>query len=224
MANCAHCHYPGGPGLGNYDARIYRLLSTVNILNGSLINNLGNTANRVIVPGSLANSVMYTRMSSTDPAIRMPDQGSVVPDQQALAVFRQWIDGELQGFQTFAEWQTNYFGGTNVPNGNASGDFDGDGAKNFLEYLTESNPTNALDSWQGVGIERGTNSVNIVIPQIANRGFEVQWTTNLQATSLWRFLDVPENVPQYSVSNRTHRVPDAVGANPKFYRVRVYDH
>jgi hypothetical protein len=130
----------------------------------------------------------------------------------------------LQGFQTFAEWQTNYFGGTNVPNGNASGDFDGDGAKNFLEYLTESNPTNALDSWQGVGIERGTNSVNIVIPQIANRGFEVQWTTNLQATSLWRFLDVPENVPQYSVSNRTHRVPDAVGANPKFYRVRVYDH
>ncbi len=223
MANCAHCHYPNGPGLGSFDARIYRALSSVGIVDGALLDNLGNPSNRVISPGSIANSVMHQRMASETPGFRMPFMGSVVPDTQALAVFGDWIANELQGFQTFADWQLVHFGGTNAPNGGAQADFDGDGAKNLLEYLTETDPTDPADAW-GIGIERSGNNVNVVIPQVANRGFEVQWSTNLMSTSVWRFLNVPENCPQFSTSNRTHRVPDAVGADPKFYRVRVYEH
>ena len=221
-ANCAHCHYPLGPGIGNFDARIYPALSSQRIIDGLLVNNLGNPSNRAVAPGSVALSVIYQRMASTDPAFRMPMMGSVVPDTQALSVFQDWIENELQGFQSFPAWQVSHFGATNAANAGAMEDFDGDGARNLLEYYTETDPKNAADAWR-IGSARSGNNVEVVIPQIANRGFEVVWSTNLMSTN-WRFLNVPENRPHFSVSNRTHRVPDAVGPTPTYYRVRVHEH
>jgi hypothetical protein len=77
-ANCVQCHQPGGAGLGNWDARITTPLSSAGIIDGALVNNLGNPQNRVIKPGSLTNSMIHLR-TSTLGASRMPPLGSTVP-------------------------------------------------------------------------------------------------------------------------------------------------
>ena len=221
MANCAHCHAPGGAGVGNFNARIYQTLPTQGLIDGSLVNNLGDPTNRVIRRGSVAHSVLYTRMAATD-NLRMPFLGSAVPDQQALDVFEDWIL-ELANYSTFAEWQVRYFGASNAPSAAATADPDGDGARNQLEYFTGTNPTNALDFWS-IGIERGGGQVSIVYTQKPNYGFEVQWTTNILNPAFWRLLNVSANRPHISGQTQIRSVPDAVEpVLMKNYRVRVFE-
>jgi mono/diheme cytochrome c family protein len=91
--NCANCHFPGGPVPAAFDARLSRPLAEAGlIIHGALVNNLGNTNNRVIVPGLLTNSALYLR-ASTRGSIKMPPLGSTVVDTQGMAVVAAWITG-----------------------------------------------------------------------------------------------------------------------------------
>jgi glucose/arabinose dehydrogenase len=222
MANCAHCHYPAGPGLGNFNARIYVASSAQGIIDGTLQNNLGDPLNRVIRSGSVTNSVMHTRMASDVEGFRMPLLGSLLPDQQALQVLRDWIQ-DLTNYLTFTAWQTNHFGATNIPNALATADPDGDGARNQLEYFTGTDPNNASDAWN-IGIQQAGTGVSIVYTQKPNYGFEVQWTPHLTNASGWRPLSVDENRPNFSGQEKIRSVPDTTGSAPmKAYRVRVFE-
>ena len=222
MANCAHCHFPGGSGLGNFNARIYQPLSTQNIVDGSLRNDLGDPLNRVIRPGSIFNSMAYLRMEDTVEGFRMPMLDSRIPDQQALALFREWIL-DLPNTPTFAAWQVTHFGATNAPNAGGSADPDSDGARNQLEYFTGTDPNNAADSWS-INIHRAGTNVSIVYTQAPNYGFEVHWTTNITSPSAWRALNTSENRPNYSGQEQVRTVLDPVENVPqKSYRVRVFE-
>jgi hypothetical protein len=222
MANCAPCHFPGGVAPGRFDARSYPPLSVANLVNGTLNNTLGDPANRVVVPGSLSHSMLLTRMAIRG-TWQMPPLASSVPDTQGLALLSRWITNDLVGYESFAEWQGRFFGSTNAPEAAAGADPDGDRGLNTLEYLTGTNPTNALEAWS-IGVERSGGTVEVVYPRLANRGFEVRWSTNLFSTSSWQFLNVPENRPFFAASNATARVPDALtNGPPRYYRVRVYE-
>src|SRR6185436_13558211 len=63
-ANCAQCHQPGGLAVGTWDARASTPLVQSGLINGTLLNNLGNPDNRVIKPGSLDLSVLLRRISA----------------------------------------------------------------------------------------------------------------------------------------------------------------
>ncbi|MEO7299608.1 MAG: PQQ-dependent sugar dehydrogenase [Verrucomicrobiota bacterium] len=219
-ANCAQCHQPGGSALGNWDARIFNPLSVSGIVNGSLVNNLGDTNNRVIVPNDLAHSILLTRIS-TNGIGRMPPLASSLIDTQAVNLVRSWITNGLAGYQTFAQWQLANFGSTNGALTGASEDFDGDASVNSQEYLLGTSPTNALNFWN-ISAVSANGFAEIQFEQIANRGFEVQVTTNLQPT-IWSPLDVPGNRPLFSATNFPAAVPDLIDSNSKFYRVRVFE-
>ncbi|HKQ40257.1 MAG TPA: PQQ-dependent sugar dehydrogenase [Verrucomicrobiae bacterium] len=220
MANCAHCHYPTTTN-GNFNARIYQPLSTEGIIDGTLRNILGDPANRVIRRGSVANSMIHTRLASTT-GTRMPPLDTQLVDQQAVDVFRDWIQ-ELANYSTFPEWQIANFGSTNAPNALATADPDGDGARNQLEYYTGTNPNDPLDAW-GIGIQRGQGQVSITYTQTPNYGFEVQWTTNILNPAFWRLLNTPENRPNFSGQTQLRTVPDAIEpVRMKNYRVRVFE-
>ena len=49
----------------------------IGLINGSLLNNLGDANNRVLVPGNTNNSVMLTRLAQNN-ALRMPPSASSV--------------------------------------------------------------------------------------------------------------------------------------------------
>ena len=222
MANCGYCHQPGG-GAGGFDARIYRSLSDIGIVDGALTNTMGNASNRVVRPGSLDHSMILNRISRLD-NFRMPPEATTTLDTQAIALVSHWITNDLPAYRSFARWQIDYFGATNIPNALASADPDSDRASNGLEWLTGTDPTNSLAFWPGLDAQLSGTALNLSYARIANRGFEIQQNTNLTNTAGWRFLDVPGNKPFFAATNEPATVSDQTTNGPaKFYRVRVYE-
>jgi glucose/arabinose dehydrogenase len=95
-ANCAQCHQPGGTGLGAWNGNITNFTTAAGLIHGALVNNLGNSNARVIVPGSLSNSMLLTRMSIRG-AGQMPPLATSLLDNDAIALFRAWITNDIAG-------------------------------------------------------------------------------------------------------------------------------
>ena len=100
-ANCAHCHQPNGPGLGNWNANITNFTVNAGLIDGPLGNNGGNTNARVVAPGSLTNSMLLSRISVRGPG-QMPPLASSVLDAQAINLLSRWITNDLAGGWTNA--------------------------------------------------------------------------------------------------------------------------
>ncbi len=90
-ANCVQCHQPGGPSLGNWDARFTVDLNTANLINGELVDNGGDPSNKVIVPGDLAHSMLLQRISIRG-SQQMPPIGSNEIDANGIQLLADWIN------------------------------------------------------------------------------------------------------------------------------------
>ncbi len=97
-ANCSYCHQPGGTGHGNWDGRLHTDWAAAGIINGSLISSLGNANSRVIRPGNLTDSMIYSRISALG-ARHMPPLGTSVLDTNSIAMVGDWILSGLVGAQ-----------------------------------------------------------------------------------------------------------------------------
>src|ERR1041385_4397774 len=151
----------------------------------------------------------------------MPPIATDVPDIQAINLVHDWIVNDLPTYQTFADWQQAMFGSTTDPTAAAKADPDQDGAPNLLEFLTGGNPRQAGDAWR-VKIQFVGGVVQISYPQKANRLFQVEAANTAAWPLQWQPLDVVENRPLVSATDRTavvHDVPDPHVA--KLYRVSV---
>jgi uncharacterized repeat protein (TIGR03806 family) len=221
-ANCVQCHQAGGAALGQFDCRLSTPLSASGLVNGALVNTLGDSNNRVIKPGSPEESVLLTRIANLGPN-HMPPLATSVLNQEAIDLVKAWISGSATHYQSFSDWQQLHFGSTNAPGSGPKDDPDGDGASNELEYLTGTNPMLASESW-GIGFAATDQSAEIGFTRVANRGFEVQWTTNIFAGKSWQPLDVPANAPVFAITNSEVVVQDPMtNAAAKYYRVRVFE-
>jgi len=88
-ANCAHCHRPLG-ARANFDARFDTPLVDQNIVSGPVNDPLGIQGAREVAPGSLAQSIMFLRLS-TNSSIKMPPLARNVVDSNAVPVLADWI-------------------------------------------------------------------------------------------------------------------------------------
>ena len=220
QVNCAQCHFPGGPVPAAFDARLIRPLAEAGLIHGALANNLGNTNNRVIVPGLLTNSVLYQR-ANTRGSIKMPPLGSTVVDTQGMAVVAAWITGHLTNYLTFADWQIQHFGSTTAELAQAEADADVDGTDNQTEYLLGLIPTNDTSAWFIGGLVSTSGQPGVTYERIAHRGFDVQASTNLLDPAAWRSLDTPANQAFYGATNEWVIVEDPATNEASYYRVRI---
>lgn len=88
--NCAPCHRPGGTGGGQFDARLETPTFLTRLVNGPLNDSHGDAANRVIVPGDPAHSVLLQRLSVRGPA-QMPPLASNTVDEAGAELLGDWI-------------------------------------------------------------------------------------------------------------------------------------
>ena len=94
-ANCAHCHNEHGPGFTsgmflnideNRPERLGIGKPPVAAGRGS------GKAKYGIVPGKPDQSILYYRMESTDPGVRMPELGRSTTHKEGLALIKTWIE------------------------------------------------------------------------------------------------------------------------------------
>jgi hypothetical protein len=215
-ANCANCHNPEGVERARWDGRLITKLSEMNVINGELLDPWGDSSNRVVVPGIPEQSVLWLRMSTRETG-HMPPLGTTIVDDQALALIEGWIREDLKDFKSFEDWIATF----DVSAVGREEDADGDGASNYLEYLTGTDPEDPIDAFS-ITIKREIGRAVIEFPQAANRGFEV----NMAETPFdsWSVLDLPSNAPFFSATNRVRGVAFPMGTNQSsFYRVRVFE-
>ena len=60
--NCVQCHQAGGAGQATWDARAWLSLDETALINGTAYNNGGNPANKLIIPGDAAHSIVLQRI------------------------------------------------------------------------------------------------------------------------------------------------------------------
>jgi len=93
--NCAICHQPGGPVPGDQDMRYDPLLGDMNLIGVAPGGNgFGLIAPERIKAGVPEESVLWHRMQSDDPAVRMA-RGTLIADATAVALFEDWIRFDL---------------------------------------------------------------------------------------------------------------------------------
>ncbi|HZV36384.1 MAG TPA: chitobiase/beta-hexosaminidase C-terminal domain-containing protein, partial [Verrucomicrobiae bacterium] len=90
-ANCAQCHQPGGTG-PTFDARYETPLANQSITNFPAQYSLGVDNACVIKPDDIWRSMIYQRMNSTNPAIKMPTLARNLIDSNAVQVIASWIN------------------------------------------------------------------------------------------------------------------------------------
>lgn len=218
--NCGPCHQPGGGAHAQFDTRLTTSLRDSGIVGGRLFEQGGHPENRVIKPGSVEQSMLLTRMSEPGPR-HMPPIGSTVVDHEAIRLIRDWVLQDLPESQTYPDWQRSFFGSTAAEEAAGAADPDGDGASNYLEYLTDRDPLRAEEVWR-IGVHRDQLGVQILFPRIANRIFQVQWSDSFSAPISWHPLDVWENRPMPAISNQAGIVRDpGTNSTTRFYRVTV---
>ena len=89
-ANCAQCHQPGGTG-ATFDARYDTPLASQDITNYPAQFSLGVDNACVIKADDIWRSMIYQRMNTTDPAIKMPPLARNLVDINAVQVISNWI-------------------------------------------------------------------------------------------------------------------------------------
>lgn len=94
-SNCAHCHQPGTLSAVGMDMRPDGLLADLNVIGvPATENDLGLPSPDRIRGGEKELSVLWERMQSTDPIVRMA-RGTAVPHLDAVTHLGDWIDLDL---------------------------------------------------------------------------------------------------------------------------------
>jgi hypothetical protein len=91
-ANCAQCHQPGGPTGIAFDARYDTPLTNQNLINYPAAFSLGYDNAKIIAPNDVWRSVLYDRMNTVTPGIKMPPLDRYMIDSNAVAMMAGWIN------------------------------------------------------------------------------------------------------------------------------------
>jgi hypothetical protein len=212
--NCVQCHQPGGPGAPSWDARPWLTLDQTHLINGQPADVGGDPANRLIVPGDTAHSVVLQRILGNGFS-RMPPLATHQLDLGASNLLTAWITIGLTN-QTFADWQVAHFGSTNSPNAAPNADPDGDRINNFLEYLTGTDPQNPNSAWK-MTITSSAGQINLSYPRVPNLGVVIDTSSNLVTWTPW---DVPGNQPFFAATTGTTSLYSPNTSTSQFFRAR----
>lgn len=92
--NCAYCHRPGTGNRGDFDMRLKLDIVQTRLLTANPYLPLGIPNERIVDAGSTDTSILFHRMNSVDPTIKMPPIAKNKIDANAVQLISEWI-GQL---------------------------------------------------------------------------------------------------------------------------------
>lgn len=208
--NCVQCHQPGGASQGMWDARATTATSSANLINALLINDGGDAANRFVVPGDTAHSMLLKRQQGNG-VPRMPPLGTLERDLVNEQLVTDWI-ASLTTRQSYEEWRA----AQSPPIGGPDDDPDRDGRINRLEYLTGTNPNASVSGWTYGTMSSSGGSAMFQFLQPANRSAVVEVSSDLIS---WRVWDVEGNRPSYPATPTMRTITAPTNSADRFFRV-----
>ncbi|RYD30349.1 MAG: hypothetical protein EOP86_20170, partial [Verrucomicrobiaceae bacterium] len=219
--NCVQCHQPGGASSGYWDARAATPTDLAQLINGPLVNDGGDPANRWCVPGDLDHSMILDRLRGDSGVPRMPPLATLERDTAAETLLTRWITKALPARQSQAQWQATHFPAPGAPGSLPDDDPDGDGTVNRTEFLLGQDPHALNPPWQPTiapGTAAADGRLTLTFPHPANRTAVIE--TSLDFTN-WSPWDVPGNAPAPPAVPGTRTLSAPAGDAARFFRLRV---
>ena len=90
-SNCSGCHQPEGGPRSEFDTRLSTNLNMQKLINGTVIENLGISGAKLVVPGNPAKSILYQRVKQANTPDAMPPLAKSLADEEAVQLIEQWI-------------------------------------------------------------------------------------------------------------------------------------
>lgn len=208
--NCVQCHQPGGASQGTWDARATTPTGAAHLINGLLVNDGGDAANRFVVPGDAAHSMLLKRQQGNGVA-RMPPLGTLERDTVNEQLVTDWI-ATLVTRQSYEQWLAAQV----PPVGGPNDDPDRDGRSNRLEFLTGTNPNAAVSGWTYGVMQVSGGQAQFQFTQPANRAAVVEVSDDLIE---WRVWNVPGNRPTYPATDTVRTITAPLASPDRFFRV-----
>lgn len=209
--NCVQCHQPGGAAQGIWDARSTTRTDLANLINGLLVNDGGDAANRFVVPGDPVHSILLKRQQGNG-VPRMPPLGTLERDLVNEQLVSDWI-ASLASRQNFAQW----LAAQSPPVGEAGDDPDHDGRNNLMEYMTGTNPNASTSGWSYGVMQPGGGVAQFGFMHPANRAAIIETSSNLVD---WQTWDASGNGPSYPAVDTQRTITAPLGSPTGFFRVR----
>ncbi|HJT81675.1 MAG TPA: hypothetical protein VJ719_10790, partial [Chthoniobacterales bacterium] len=214
--NCVQCHQPGGASLGHWDARATTPTDSANMINGSLVDNRGDSQNKFVVPRDTAHSMALKRIQGNG-VPRMPPLATNELDPNAIQLLTDWINVDLPQRQTFAEWQVDHFGSTNNPDADSEADPDGDGRTNYYEFLAGTDPESAGSFPAAPDLITSNGQTYLTFIQPANRSALIEVSPDLASWTTW---DMPGNQPGFPSTGQMRSISISLAIPREFFRIR----
>lgn len=216
--NCAYCHKSGGTAPTAWDGRASLTLDETGLLNGIPVNNGGNAANKLVIPGDLDHSVVYNRVAAANGFTRMPPIASNETDPASIALLTEWITQSLPARKTYTLWRQEKLGSLTSPASEPGADPDGDGRTNQEEFLAATDPLSGSSVFAATpSIVNGQFRLSFYAPE--NKSIQVESSTNLSNWTLW---DIPgnEGLPQ---TGGMKSLQGPVSGDRNFFRLKLRD-
>jgi len=216
-ANCGYCHYPGGPGRGDWDARFLTPIDQSDIVNGAVGSDLGFPGGVVIAPGDTNRSILYHRIAdwtTSGPAeYHMPPLGTFQPNTAGIKLVAEYIASLAP--------RTNWMVGTNGPAGEPYREFS---VENRINDPAPGSPT-ALDDdfytsgFYPAGFNGLTNSMTV-----ENDEPSVNWEralTHSDRTNRLHFVTTAGSAVLTLALNRGGAMTNGVALSPVLHSIVV---
>jgi hypothetical protein len=178
----------------------------------------GNTNNLLLVPLDLTHSIIWNRVAESNGFSRMPPLATFETDPTGVALLAEWIGGELGTWQTYAMWRAEEFGSTNSPAGEPGMDADGDARSNEEEFLTRTDPNDAMDFWTGDLV--WSDGVVEIGYDLHGRSVVIETTEDVVG-GLWRRWESAENTGLPRSSSTVARFTIPATNRETFFRFQI---
>ncbi len=183
--NCAYCHQPGAGGGGNWDGRHHLTLDQTGLINALSVDAPLNAGDRLVIPGSVNGSMIYSRAAAANGYTRMPPLGSNIIDSEGVQLLTDWIQSEVSALTSYDKWRSQYFGAS--ASGAPEANPDGDSQTNLQEYLFRTNPLVRSDVFTP-SVTLNGGQVSLAVPALPGRSVRVERSTNLGTWERWNAI------------------------------------